>query len=246
MSSLKTDEARAIFSSFVRAWNKGKLASRFYAGIEPTSIAASSRNEHRWSFQGVDKTQLASIRDEVNRATSAGKSTSVSSGGREEDEEFFAPYGVSSSVSVGPSHPSSSSTHFRSHRDHERDREDREREHDRYKKERREFRRHERHTEDELAPKATGRDRIYEKRREENYSRRSYEVQRREDPTIDPYDESATDSVASHVRAQEAAIDRKRQERASSMADRAKVAQAKEDQVMEQLRSLSRSAGYKI
>jgi hypothetical protein len=233
-STLKTDEARAMFSDFVHAWNKGKLSARYYAGIEPTSVASSSRTEHRWSFKGIDSGHLASIRNEVNRATSAGKSTIVS--GHEEDDllEEFGP----SSSSLPPPMLSS--------RDWQRDREQREREEDHLRKERREFRKSERDVEEELAPRATGRDRIYEKRREENHERKSYRAQRNEDATIDPYDDSASKSVIDHTRSQEAIIERRKAERAAATSERVAVAQAKEDKVMAQLREMARNAGHKV
>lgn len=240
-SALNTDKARAMFSSFVKAWNKGKLNARYYDGIEPTSISSTSRSDHRWSFAGVDPQHLASIRNEVNRATSAGKSSSVSDGGaREMDDDYMAPYAghaSSSSASVGPSMPPMA---------HGASREDKEREYERLKRERKDFRRDQKSREEELAPRASGRERVLEKRKEENYSRRTHEAQRYGDVDVDPFDESAHQSITSHVRAQEAAVERRRQEKSSAISERVAVAQAKEDQVMERLRELARNSGHRI
>lgn len=240
-SSLNTDQARAQFSDFVRAWNKGKLAARYYAGIEPTSISSSSRSDHRWAFSGIDSQHLASIRNEVNRATSSGKSTSVSAGGAHEAaDDYFAPYAASSSA-IGPAPPSKPSYTRPSV-----DIEEKEHEYEQLKRERKDFRRQQKHDEEELAPRASGRDRVFEKRREENYARRSHEAQRLGDTDVDPYDDRATTSITSHVRAQEVAAERRREERASVMNEKLQASQAKEDKVMAQLRDLARNAGHRV
>lgn len=240
--SLTTDAAREMFRDFVRAWNKGRLSARYYAGIEPTSVASSSRTDYRWKFSDVDSRQLDSIRNDVNRATSAGKSTSIA--GLEEDLEL-PPYG---STSVGPSLPAPtfSRPNPSSIIDREREREEREREYDRERKERREYRRTQREIEEELAPRATGRDRVYEKRREENSARRAHQASRHEDPTIDPYDDSERSATMEHLRKQELAQERRRAERDAMVSDKVAAAQAKEDKTMAHLRELARGAGHRV
>lgn len=230
-STLRTDEARAMFSDFVRAWNKGRLSARYYSGIEPTSVASSSRTEHRWAFSGVDANRLALIRNEVNRATSAGKSTIVAS---REDDDFVDDFGpMAAAPSLLPA-PTLSRADY--------DRERAERDHERLTKERKDWRKQNRALEEELAPKASGRDRIYEKRREENHARRSYQEQRHEDATIDPFDER--DPTRDYVAAQQAAAERRRSAKATAADERLAAARAKEEATMAQLREMARKAGY--
>ena len=239
-SDLSTDAAREMFSDFVRVWNKGKLSSRYYAGIEPTSVSSSSRTDYRWSFTGVDTSHLDAIRNDVNRATSAGKSTYISD---TVEDELFDPYGPSAPKSQGSS---SSRPNPSSIIDREREREDRERQYERERKERRDYRKTVRESEEDMAPRATGKDRIYEKRREENYARRSHQASKYDDPTIDPYDDSERTAALEHQRRQEKAVERRRDERAAAMSDKVAAAQAKEDQTMAHLRELARNAGHRV
>jgi hypothetical protein len=229
-STLRTDDARAMFTDFVSAWNKGKLAARYYAGIEPTSVSSSSRTDHRWSFSGIDSSRLASIKDEVNRATSAGKSTSITS---HEEDDFLDDFGP-----VGPKSHLPPPTLSRA----DYDREKAERDRETLQRDRKDWRRQNRDLEEELAPKATGRDRIYEKRREQSQDRRAYQQSRHEEPTIDPFDDR--DPAKEHMAAQEAANERRRQAKMSVAEERLAAARAKEEATMNQLRTMARNAGY--
>lgn len=242
-SSLTTDAARDMFSDFVVAWNKGKLSSRYYAGIEPTSVASSSRTDYKWSFSGVDSRQLDSIRNTVNRATSAGRSTSIDDNLDDELLDAYGPVPGAPAKIVGTAalRPNPSDII-----DREREREQRDLEYQREKKDRHDYRRSQRDSERDLAPRATGRERIQEKRREENSARRSHEASRREDFAIDPYDDSERQSTMDHHRRQERAEERRREERAAVISDKAIAARSKEDQTMAQLRELARNAGHRV
>lgn len=231
-----------MFGDFARAWNKGKLSARYYSGIEPTSIASSSRTDHKWSFSGVDSGQLHTIRNEVNRATTAGKSSTVT----DYSEDLLEPFGPSAAPKSLLPPPTLSRPTSSSNRDWASEREDRERQYDREKKERRDYRRTLRDAEEDVAPRATGRDRIYEKRREENSARRAHESERHGDRTIDPYDDSETRSILAREAAQHAFAAKKRAEKDSALAERRSAAQAKEDATMAALRQMARDAGHKV
>lgn len=241
--SLSTDAARDMFSDFVRVWNKGKLSSRYYHGIEPTSVSSSSRTDYRWSFTGIDAKQLDSIRNDVNRATSAGRSTYVSD---VNEDELIDSYAASTSEKPKSSASSSSRPNPSSIIDREREREERDLEYQKEKKDRRDHRRSVKDNEEDLAPRATGKDRIIEKRREENASRRAHQASRYDEPTIDPYDDSERASAMDQMQRQARAEERRRDERASIISDRAAVARTKEEQTMAQLRELARNAGHRV
>ncbi|PRQ30528.1 hypothetical protein RchiOBHm_Chr5g0025651 [Rosa chinensis] len=46
-SDLSAESARQLFSDFVKAWNKKKLESRYYEGIE-----TAPRSAHNWKIKG--------------------------------------------------------------------------------------------------------------------------------------------------------------------------------------------------
>ncbi|KAF7822476.1 style cell-cycle inhibitor 1-A [Senna tora] len=46
-SELSSESARELFSDFVKAWNRGKLESRYYEGI-----ASGPRTAHNWRIKG--------------------------------------------------------------------------------------------------------------------------------------------------------------------------------------------------
>ncbi|KXZ46373.1 hypothetical protein GPECTOR_44g5 [Gonium pectorale] len=46
-NDLSSDRARELFSEFVRIWNEGRLAPRYYAGLV---AAPKRRTEYRWNF----------------------------------------------------------------------------------------------------------------------------------------------------------------------------------------------------
>ncbi|XP_054817232.1 style cell-cycle inhibitor 1-B [Prosopis cineraria] len=46
-SDLSSESAREMFSDFVKAWNRGKLESRYYEGI-----ASGPRTAHNWKIKG--------------------------------------------------------------------------------------------------------------------------------------------------------------------------------------------------
>ncbi|GLI71714.1 hypothetical protein VaNZ11_017012 [Volvox africanus] len=49
-NDLSSERSRELFSEFVKIWNEGRLAPRYYAGIV---TAPKRRTEYRWNFTGV-------------------------------------------------------------------------------------------------------------------------------------------------------------------------------------------------
>jgi hypothetical protein len=70
---LNADEGRTWFKQFVVAWNTGKLASKFYKGMDHSQQSAAERTKFKWGFakkmseDDVDK--LSSARDSVDTQT---------------------------------------------------------------------------------------------------------------------------------------------------------------------------------
>ncbi|TDL26373.1 hypothetical protein BD410DRAFT_518447 [Rickenella mellea] len=70
---LTGEKARHYFRKFVKAWNRGKLSKSLYAGINPSTQAASSLTAYKWSFASkgqMDQSAIAAARNEVAAATS--------------------------------------------------------------------------------------------------------------------------------------------------------------------------------
>ena len=69
---LSTEKAKKWFSKFVKVWNDGSLAAKFYDGkVEQV------RTKHKWSFTNkindVERMKLASVRDRVELQTHSEK-----------------------------------------------------------------------------------------------------------------------------------------------------------------------------
>ncbi|GAB4815831.1 hypothetical protein N2152v2_002877 [Parachlorella kessleri] len=69
-SELSSDDAHKLFEDFVKAWNAGKLASKFYTG---TAARATQRTGFKWSIKGgtgqADQSSLgmaAALADDIN------------------------------------------------------------------------------------------------------------------------------------------------------------------------------------
>jgi hypothetical protein len=70
---LNADEGRTWFKQFVVAWNTGKLASKFYKGIDHSQQSAAERTKFKWGFAKKmtddDVDALSSARDSVDTQT---------------------------------------------------------------------------------------------------------------------------------------------------------------------------------
>ncbi|XP_049849857.1 translation initiation factor IF-2-like [Schistocerca gregaria] len=239
-SSMTGDMARKGFKDFVRAWNKGRLSEKYYEGIEPTSMAASTRSSYEWHFRDVDEKVLGSVRTEVNIATSGGRSRKVRQSYEESEEpDFYLPESVSSSKNrqalIGPALPPKAEVL----------QESAEERYERLKRERKKFRKEQELLYDELAPKpAAGREAMIEKKKLEREKRREREEEERGEMLVNVFDED--DSTKRYLLSKEMAEKRKRNERIETISERHKEREMKENKLMDSLKEMARKAGYNV
>ncbi|KAK7464244.1 hypothetical protein VKT23_006410 [Stygiomarasmius scandens] len=88
---LSGDKARSYFAKFVKYWNKGKLPKHLYAGIDTSTISATSQTSYKWSFASkstkADEDAIKRTRETVNAATN-----------NREERGLFDPPGSGSSI----------------------------------------------------------------------------------------------------------------------------------------------------
>eukprot|EP01121_Diplochlamys_sp_Union-15-3_P014999 TRINITY_DN4876_c0_g1_i1.p1 TRINITY_DN4876_c0_g1~~TRINITY_DN4876_c0_g1_i1.p1 ORF type:complete len:324 (-),score=75.21 TRINITY_DN4876_c0_g1_i1:40-1011(-) len=65
---LKDKQQKKLFKQFVKRWNSGKLAVKFYQGIGNISTAT-KRTHHQWNIKHDDPTAVAQVRMSVERYT---------------------------------------------------------------------------------------------------------------------------------------------------------------------------------
>ncbi|KAH7060941.1 hypothetical protein BKA62DRAFT_424946 [Auriculariales sp. MPI-PUGE-AT-0066] len=68
MDELSTDKARKYFKKFVKAWNRGELASRLYSGVDSDTVR-SHQTGYKWSF--VEREGGKADRDAMKRVREA-------------------------------------------------------------------------------------------------------------------------------------------------------------------------------
>ncbi|KAI8617301.1 hypothetical protein BC830DRAFT_1054197, partial [Chytriomyces sp. MP71] len=73
LSEIRSSEARRLFAKFVKKWNRGSLASKFYAGIAATDIASNERSKHQWKFKvnAAEEAKLIEAKDSVHVMTAS-------------------------------------------------------------------------------------------------------------------------------------------------------------------------------
>jgi hypothetical protein len=64
---LDSARARELFDSFVKAWNRGKLAPHLYKGLHRAQVAPGALSTHKWKFRldGAEAAALQEAREEV-------------------------------------------------------------------------------------------------------------------------------------------------------------------------------------
>ncbi|BGP58136.1 hypothetical protein JCM8202v2_005797 [Rhodotorula sphaerocarpa] len=247
LDSLRTDDARRYFRKFCRAWNRGDLAEKYYAGISPASLPAAVSTAHSWSFSRASQADLdaaASIRKSIDTGS---KTRAYDSG------PAPAPGAGAGAVVKGPTlgpamPPPAPPTSHVERLQLERDARDAEREAERAARasDRRRSNRDAR--EDERDQRATGRDRVVEKRREGNAARRAFEGARESGGMVEVDDETLMggggfdEAVRERERQQRRREDRKGSrvdEKKAEVADRYQQHKAKEDQTMAMFKQLA-------
>ncbi|KAJ2126392.1 hypothetical protein IW147_000140 [Coemansia sp. RSA 720] len=68
---MSSDKAHRYFKSFVRAWNKGELRSKYYKQDgELSNLSKTVVTRHNWAFASkVDQKALDSVKDDIRRST---------------------------------------------------------------------------------------------------------------------------------------------------------------------------------
>ncbi|KAF8506952.1 hypothetical protein F5888DRAFT_1603097 [Russula emetica] len=70
---LSGEKARRYFHKFVKEWNRGKLDTSLYAGVDPSKQSATSQTAYKWAFASkrtkADNDALQAARTEVGAAT---------------------------------------------------------------------------------------------------------------------------------------------------------------------------------
>ncbi|KAJ2801073.1 hypothetical protein H4R20_003821 [Coemansia guatemalensis] len=201
---MSSDKARRYFASFVRAWNDGRLRSRYYKqDSELGKLSKSVVTRHNWGFAAnVNQREMDDIKSSVHKSTF--------------DHGPGAIEGASSATVSAPQAALDQRRveHSRSHGDSESDRllaeERREQEHWRRKKERKNAKEREELILDEVAPKETGREAKIAKKRALNQVRHGERSLETEIPDDDIY-ESSTASFATLRREREIQEQRQRQ-----------------------------------
>ncbi|GAA5930896.1 uncharacterized protein JCM15063_002489 [Sporobolomyces koalae] len=247
LDSLKNEDARRYFKKFCRAWKRGRLSDNFYAGISPASLPSSISTSHSWSFLSK-----ASQRD-LDTAASVRKSIDTGS-----KEKSYDPSSSSTRTITGPSSsskprlgpvlpPSSAVEQLQN----ERDELDRARLQDRSHRDSIRKRDHREARQEAQSERATGRDRLIEKRREGNQSRREFEQSREGGGMVEVPEEvlmggSTGSSFQDALRERERAQQRRegwkqnhREEQKAIVSDKFSAYKQKEDATMAQLKALA-------
>ncbi|KAI9502923.1 hypothetical protein BX070DRAFT_178264, partial [Coemansia spiralis] len=152
---LPTAKARKHFASFVRAWNSGRLRSRYYSQDgELANLSKSIVTRHNWSFAAnINREEMDHIKAAVQSSSALGAAA-----------EVYAP-----SQEQGPTIPSRAELPPESARLFDEEQRDRDRW--RRRKERRDAKERRELILDEVAPKETGREAMLAKKRALNQIR---------------------------------------------------------------------------
>ncbi|KAI5475612.1 hypothetical protein MNV49_001122 [Pseudohyphozyma bogoriensis] len=236
LGELSGENARAYFKKFVKGWNRGLLDAKFYNGINSSTVSASTSSSHRWNFSKATERELddaARLRKDINGPSSSRDGPPSSSS-----------YRPTIGPTMGPTMPPQYGAVEALQNEREAERAAREdakyARKGEYKKAAREAR------EEERDNRATGRDRLMEKRAEGNAVRKEY-GQRRDDDAAPELDEdtlmggggSFAAMVAARDRAKANGRGRMQEERKAVMSDKMQAARAKEDETMAQFRALA-------
>ncbi|KAJ1888639.1 hypothetical protein LPJ66_008469 [Kickxella alabastrina] len=183
---MDTEKARRYFASFVRAWNDGRLRSKYYKQDgELANLSKSVVTKHSWGFaKKLDQELISGIKEEVYRSTHSGGNASANQ----------AAVGRTKVETHGPTMPS------RGERPAESEQlfneEQRERDHLSRRQERWRAKEREELILDEVAPKETGRSALLAKKRTLNAMRKVGKTLDVEIPDEELYVDSGSDLAA--------------------------------------------------
>ncbi|KAG7100081.1 hypothetical protein E1B28_001864 [Marasmius oreades] len=228
---LSGEKSRSYFRKFVKAWNRGKLSSTLYAGIENSDLPATSQTSYKWSFTSkstrADNAALEQIRESVGAATQNRPESSPSSSAAPNKGRM-----------LGPTLPSASDMQLAKETAAEI------REEERKHKRKRERMEGKERIEDMVGPKEVGREGMLEKKRMKRENDRTF--REKGDEGLEA-DESTLmgggDSFHAHIARRDAARQRHEQarnEKTGTAKERADAIKAKESATMAMFQEMAK------
>ncbi|KAK0500904.1 hypothetical protein EDD18DRAFT_1307457 [Armillaria luteobubalina] len=216
---LSGERARSYFRKFVKAWNRGKLSKKLYAGVDSSSISATSQTSYKWSFASKsDGEALRAARESVGAATQS-RALGESSTGRVQ----------------GPALPSPADLVLAREMDAEYRDEER-----KYKRKRERAEDKER-IEDMVGPREVGREGMLEKKRARREADKSFREKGDDAVELDDSALFAGDSFQARIARRDAGKKRYQQEeKAAAMRERATAIKEKESATMSMFQQLAK------
>lgn len=277
LDEVSSKDARRYFDRFARRWNEGRLADEYYEGKVRSATAtagSASQTRHRWAFTSkatystAEQEQLAMIRDNVDTLTNGESRGAIEA----RDAERFARSArnaPSGNADMDPAEerqrdsgwnsrarPEPPSAPRRSYAETQLEREDRQ-ELDRVAQSeaRRRARQERADQEESLHGRATGRDRILEKKRERNAINRDFANRRQADdgidmddrdlydqdplPRTDPSSRRTTEARATGMSKRDQARQERMEERKAEMQEKVSALREKDAKTMEMFKALA-------
>ncbi|KAK4053590.1 hypothetical protein OIO90_003829 [Microbotryomycetes sp. JL221] len=248
LDSLKSSDARYYFSKFVKRWNRNELSSTMYKGIDSSQTHSNINTTYNWKFKNATQRELDDA-SRIRKQIGFEKQNLI-----RRDQDFVGPTIPSSSSSSlmrgtiqGPSLPDGGAVEaLHQSRDSARDDKTSARE-----DERRELKRQRRNErEEERDNRATGKDRLIEKRKEKADSHRAMRDAKDAGGAMQEFDDDTLmgsgggDSFQAALAARDRARTngrraREQEERQAAQRDKLSAMKAKEHDTMAQLRELA-------
>ncbi|EPQ30702.1 uncharacterized protein PFL1_01603 [Pseudozyma flocculosa PF-1] len=226
LDEISSKEARRYFDKFVDRWNSGRLSDDFYLGkVRSAAAPSSTQTRHKWNFASkssytqAEQDALASIRDTVDTMTNA--ETRGAKEAREAERKASKGSGCREAVEEAKQREEAAK--------------------------RRRVNRDARDLAEELAPRATGRDALIEKRRERNAANRDF-ANRKDDDGLELDDATlmggddygaALQGKSGGTSRREQARQERRQERQAEMTERVAAMRSKEQDTMAMFKQLA-------
>ncbi|KAK0473051.1 hypothetical protein IW261DRAFT_1505511 [Armillaria novae-zelandiae] len=218
---LSGERARSYFRKFVKAWNRGKLSKKLYAGVDSSSIPATSQTSYKWSFASKSDGQaLRAARESVGAATQ-NRAFGESSTGRVQGPTLPSPADLVLAREM-----------YAEHRDEER----------KYKRKRERAEDKER-IEDMVGPREVGREGMLEKKRARREADKSFREKGDDAVELDDSTLFAGDSFQARIARRDAGKKRYQQaqeEKAAAMRERATVIKEKESATMSMFQQMAK------
>lgn len=259
LDEISSREARRYFERFIRRWNDGRLPDDYYKGTirsAAASAGSSSQTRHRWGFTSkptytaAEQEQLAMVRDSVDTLTNSSTRGAVEARDaerrvRRRTQEEAEPAPVRDSGWASRSNPGKTGADAQLDREHAADMERVARSQARQRE------RHERRDEDDsLHGRASGRERMLEKKRERSAAHRDFAERRAADDGIEMDDRDLYDDPKPQHRASRDSTNRgpsrreqqqqqRAQERRAEMDEKVSALRAKDAKNMDMLKALA-------